>query len=192
MIDTLAYAVIQDLTYTARRHGQDISIEYVGGGTAGLETVTVGTNRDIVVTIEDTVSTADQVKAAIELNGDATALVASVVTGTGSNGQTTQGPTSLAGEVVPSTKDYYLDQTITALTGSFVAFPFGFHARTVIISNDMVSGTDLVQWSFGGQEIGGILEPGESITLDKLGNGTAVISLKCTGTPDYHMNVVGV
>lgn len=94
-----ASVVIQDLTYTADTAGaagNNITIEYVGGGTAGSETVSVA-GSVIEVTIEDGVSTATQVKAAIDGEAPAAALVDVTVSGTGSNAQDVQGPTALAG-----------------------------------------------------------------------------------------------
>lgn len=187
MANVLAFAVIQDLTYTARRFGQDVSVEYVGGGTAGFETVSV-VDRAITVTIEDTVSTANQIKAAVELNGDATALTSVEVTGTGSNTQTVQGPTSLSGETVSSTKDFYQDETV-ALTGSFVYFPFGFHANMVVLYNDGVTG-EVVDWSFGGTSQGGTLKNGSSIIFDRSLPGIAGIALKGDASA-YRLEVVG-
>lgn len=85
-----ASKVIQDLTYTAKNQyapaGNATSIAYIAGGTAGAETVLV-TGLAIVVTIEDGVSTADEIKAAIEADVDANALVTITVSGTGTNAQ---------------------------------------------------------------------------------------------------------
>lgn len=85
-----ASKVIQDLTYTAKNQyapaGNATSVAYVDGGTAGAETVEV-TGLAIVVTIEDGVSTADEIKAAIEADLDADALVTITVSGTGTNAQ---------------------------------------------------------------------------------------------------------
>lgn len=94
-----ASKVIQDLTYTAvtaGTSGNDISIAYTSGGTAGSEVVTV-TGNAISVQIESGVSTATQVKDAVDNNVDAAALVVVTISGTGSNAQTTVSATSLVG-----------------------------------------------------------------------------------------------
>lgn len=81
---------IQDLTYVAATPGaagNEISIEYVDGGTAGDEVVTVNYDNEISVLMEDGVSTADDILAAIEASGAASYLVTVTVTGTGSNAQ---------------------------------------------------------------------------------------------------------
>lgn len=125
--------------------------------------------------------------------GTASTNITAAVTGTGSNAQKTVNLlATVASEATPSTKDYYNNQSGTALTSSYVAQPFGFHARTIVLKNDESGGSDTVSWSFDGTNTGGTLAPGETITLDMLGNGTAVISLKGTNAPDYHINVVGV
>lgn len=72
---------VQDLTYTAKTAGlagNDITIAYVDGGTAGSESVDV-TGTDIEVTIEDGVSTAENILDAIEASVPAAALVDVVV-----------------------------------------------------------------------------------------------------------------
>jgi hypothetical protein len=94
-----ASVVIQDLTYTANAvdaSGNSISIVYVGGGTAGSEVVTV-TGNAIEVEIEDGVSTATEIKTAIEAEAAADALVSVTVSGTSSNAQDIHLETFLAG-----------------------------------------------------------------------------------------------
>lgn len=88
-----ASLVKADLTFTADVAGQagnNISIDYTPGGTAGAEAVTVVGNA-ISVQIETGVSTATQVKAAIDGSAPAAALVAVAITGTGSNAQSATG-----------------------------------------------------------------------------------------------------
>lgn len=94
-----ATLVVQDLTYDASGVGTDgnsISIEYVGGGTAGAEVVNV-TGNAIEVEIEDGVSTATQIKAAVDGNVQAAILVTVTISGTAGNAQVIFGPTNLAG-----------------------------------------------------------------------------------------------
>lgn len=84
-----ASLIIQDLTYSAKEpgvYGNNISIEYTIGGTAGAEVVTVVGNA-ISVQIETAVSTADQIKAKIDAHSAASLLVSAVVSGTGSTAQ---------------------------------------------------------------------------------------------------------
>lgn len=85
-VEQLASLLAQDLTYTALvgtgSGGNEVSIEYLAGATAGAEVVTVVGNK-IEVQIEDGVSTASQIEAAI--NGSAAALLLVTVALTGSD-----------------------------------------------------------------------------------------------------------
>jgi hypothetical protein len=88
--------IIQDITYTAKAAGvagDAITITYVSDVTQGNETAAAVGNV-FTVHIETGVSTATQVKAAVDA---ANVLVDAVITGTAGTGQTTQGPTNLAG-----------------------------------------------------------------------------------------------
>ena len=79
----------EDLTFTARQkgvEGNDISIALVTGGTAGAEVVTVD-GLDIEVEIEGGVSTATQVKAALDNSPEAMALIEVTISGTASDAQ---------------------------------------------------------------------------------------------------------
>jgi hypothetical protein len=72
-----AFAAIQGLLYTAKdagSAGNDITVEYEDGGTAGSETVLV-TGTAIVVTLEAGVSTAADVLAVLEAETDVTDIV---------------------------------------------------------------------------------------------------------------------
>lgn len=91
----------QDLQFKAKAYGasgNSITVEYVGGGTGGAEVVTV-TGNAIQVQIEDNVSTADQIKTALDASVAAAALITTTVSGTGSNAQVIFGPTALAGGI---------------------------------------------------------------------------------------------
>lgn len=93
-----AFLVVQDLTYTADVRGtagNSITIEYTGGGTAGAEVVTVVGNA-ISVQIQDTVSTATEIKTAVDASVAASALISVAVSGVGGNAQTIAAATPLA------------------------------------------------------------------------------------------------
>jgi hypothetical protein len=86
---TAASVVMQDLTYTAGEAmecGNNYTIGYTSGGTAGSEVVSIS-GYDVTVQIQNGVSTATQVKAAIEANPTTNALFVVTVTGVGSNPQ---------------------------------------------------------------------------------------------------------
>lgn len=98
-------ATIQNIIYTALAEGtvgDSISIEYTSGGTAGSEGVTVVGNA-ITVQIQDGVSTADQIRAALLGSPAAVALIdASLTIGsTGNEPQNIVSQTFLSGGVDP-------------------------------------------------------------------------------------------
>lgn len=93
-----ALLVVQDITYTALKAGTQgnlISIEYLDTGTAGAEVVTVTGNK-ISVSMEDGVSTATQINAAIAGSAAALLLVTKAITGTASDTQVAAANTVLA------------------------------------------------------------------------------------------------
>ena len=94
-----ASKVVQDLTYTADLvgiNGNLIQIEYIVGGVAGAEVVTV-TGSKISVQIASGASTATQIKTAIDANVAAALLVNIVVSGIGSNTQVAAAVSNLSG-----------------------------------------------------------------------------------------------
>lgn len=88
-----ASLVKQDLTFTADTagsQGNNISIDYTPGALAGSEVVTV-VGTAISVQIEDGVSTATQIKAAVDGFPAAQALVNTTISGVGGNTQVATG-----------------------------------------------------------------------------------------------------
>jgi hypothetical protein len=89
-IEQLAQLIEQDLTFDALaasgKNGNLINIQYLAGGTAGAEVVTVVGNT-IQVQIDDGVSDADDVKLAIDSFPAAAALISVLVSGAGANPQ---------------------------------------------------------------------------------------------------------
>lgn len=75
------------LTFLAKVPARDITIEFVDGGTAGSEVVTV-TGRKISVSMEDGASTATQLKAKLDAKAEALALIGTTIaSGEGSTAQ---------------------------------------------------------------------------------------------------------
>ena len=94
VLTTQASLVKGSLTFTAVNggvSGNDISIEFLTGGTAGSETVAVtgtGTDKKISVTISDGVSTATQIKSKLDASTAAAALITTAIaSGQGSTAQ---------------------------------------------------------------------------------------------------------
>lgn len=109
--------VVQDLTLTFNAVGNNnsVTIEYVDDVTAGSETASF-TNPNIVVHIESGVSTATQVKAALDANFTINSNITTTISGTASNPQVTQAQTNFAGGEDPGTKkaaDFTGDVSIT-------------------------------------------------------------------------------
>lgn len=99
-----AAVTIQDLTFEFIQAGSfnnSIQIEYVDDVTAGSETAGLSGSL-ITVHMESGVSTANQIKAAIQANFIINSNI--TVTGGGSNPQTAVGPTNFAGGVNPGQK----------------------------------------------------------------------------------------
>jgi len=96
-----ASVTIQDLFFEAISTGSflnNVTIEYVDDGTAGAETVSFS-NPAFTVHMEAGVSTANQIKAALEANGSFATNITCTVSGTGTNTQTDVAATNLAGGV---------------------------------------------------------------------------------------------
>lgn len=83
---TLQNIVLTSLPTIAASTSNKITLAFTGGATAGAEVVTVSGNA-ISVQIETAVSTATQVKAALDAKAEATALVTIATTGTASTAQ---------------------------------------------------------------------------------------------------------
>jgi len=102
-----AFLEEQDLTIEfiqTGEFGNTISIEYTAGATAGAEVVTFTGGNAIHVQIEDGVSTATQIKNAIDAHLTVGPNTTVTITGTGSNPQDIFGPTNFAGGVNAGSK----------------------------------------------------------------------------------------
>jgi hypothetical protein len=195
---SLAYiyptVAFQGMTFTAKRWGHFPTITYTTGATAGSEVVTTDSSNNIFVQIADTVSTTAQVKAAIEatspsLNGlSAGDLVSIVINTPGTVTAAVSG--AMTGAVAPNILGYCVDDSITPLTSSYVYFPFALRFLTIVVHNDDPSGTNRLVFSWDGINNHGILDPGESITLDKA-NQAAIFLKYINGAPAYRVIASG-
>jgi hypothetical protein len=90
------FVTIQNIRYQSDNADRKlINITYTGGGTAGAEVVTV-LGFNISIKIESGVSTANQIKAAFDLSGAATALATAIIPSGGATAQTTVSATYLS------------------------------------------------------------------------------------------------
>src|SRR5690606_3965737 len=111
VVGVLSSLVLQDITYTSKdlySLGDTISVEYTVGGTAGSEVVSV-VGDAISVQIESGVSTATQIKAAIDASVASSDLVTAAISGTGSNAQTAASAGNLSGGVVQVDLNDFMD-----------------------------------------------------------------------------------
>lgn len=186
---TAATAVNQDLTFTTVATGTAANtktVTYTTGATAGSEVVSEVGNA-VGVQISNGVSTATQIKAA--LDGAAT-LITTAISGTGSTAQKTVNAAATTGAVGDGAPDYYQDGSSTALTSSYVAFPFTFIAKNMTIANDETSGAKGVIFSFDGVNKHGQLLFGQTITWAS--TGQSCIWLKyVSAAPAYRLMVQG-
>lgn len=188
-IEIEASEVIQDLTYTAMLFGalgNSITIEYVGDGSPGSETVDImGTT--IVVHMDPTPvtgSTATQIKAAMDGDADASELVSVVISGTGSNVQSVQATTPLVGgldNTIPvGTKVQSItpEATLIVQTGTTTAGSTSISALTSdagIIAGVLVSGE-------------GVPEGAKVVSISGGGPYTVVLDLPCFQS-DTNVNI---
>lgn len=193
---TLAFATIQDIKYTETQLGMGVTVAYTTGATAGSEVVTVS-GHAITIQIETTVSTAAQILAAFNAHKAgatyraASELATALITGTPSNAQTAPvAPTALASAVGDGALAFYRDQSITALTTSFVKNRFGFMSDELTLSNDETSGSNSVIFSFDGVNTHGTLKPGQSINWPNA-DRTEIWLKYGTGAPAYRLMVSG-
>lgn len=187
-----ASLILQDLTFAAVATGTAANgktITYTTGATAGSEVVTVSSGN-VSVQISNGVSTATQIKAALDAAAPFTALYTVTISGTGSNAQKTVNASVMTGAVGINTNGFYSDQGITALTSSFVQFPYPFISRIITIANDDASGSNKVAFSFDGVNLHGEVLAAQSITWD-VTTGKTIWLKYITGAPAYRLIVKG-
>ena len=84
----------------------------------------------------------------------------------------------------------YYDQTIQALTSSFVFFIFNCSAKTIIIANDDVSGMNKIQFSWYGVDVDGTVPYSQALTLE-VPTGNGLYLRYVNGAPAYRIIVKG-
>jgi hypothetical protein len=184
-------ATMQDLFFQNRDDVPTLlTVTYIAGGTAGSEVVTVITASTIQVQIEAGVSTATQVRAAIENNAQANQLLTVKITGNGSDAQLVQSVTL---------ND---SSAITATTAGFDAPADGGVFQPYLkIEDELIKYTGLNSGSFFGLTRG---EYGSTPAIHEVGqeiaqvwrltdNGiTLALKLMLSGGPTYFKENVEV
>lgn len=187
-----ASIILQDLTITANATGTAANgktITYTTGATAGAEVVTVSSGN-VSVQIQNGVSTATQINAALGAAGAFTALYGSAISGTGSTAQKTVNAATMTGAVGPNDLSFYVDNTITALTSSFVYFTFNNVMRNFNVYNDETTGSKSVIFSFDGTNVAGQILPTENAQLFDI-NQSGVFLKYGSGAPAYRVFATG-
>lgn len=89
------------------------------------------------------------------------------------------GALSTSAGIPPSANSFFSDQSVTALTGSYVSQSFGFTSLSINVAND--DSVQTIQFSFDGSTLHGVVLPGEAISMDWRAHSS--IWLKAVGTP---------
>lgn len=177
---------VNALTVVANATGvaaNGVTVTLTPGGTAGSEAVTHDASGNFQCQIQSGTSTRTQVAAA--LNGDATftaTYTASVTTG--STVMLAVYQNSLTGAVGPDLLGWYMDNSTTTLTSSFVYFPFGSMAEDFHVKNDEASGSNTVIGSWDGVNNHFIIKATESWDAQKCNRPGIYLKLG-TGAPAY-------
>jgi hypothetical protein len=180
--------VIQDLTFAsitqnASKNGKTIS--YTTGATAGAEVVTV-TSGNVSVQIQNGVSTATQIKTAVDLVVAFTNDYTCTVSGTGATAQKTVNAAVMSGAVGDGVAAKFVSSATLVLTTSYQAVNFGFRARQLVIDNDETTGSKTVIYSYDGITDHGVIAPMEALTLDTA-NANGVYLKQSGGAPAYKL-----
>lgn len=187
-----ASIILQDLTIAADATGTAANgktVTYTTGATAGAEVVTVSSGN-INVQIQNGVSTATQIETALNAAVPFTSVYNVTVSGTGSTAQKTVNGATMTGAVGPNDLSFYVDNTITALTASFVYFPFNNVMRNFNVYNDETSGVKSVIFSFDGTNVSGQILPTENVQLFDT-NASGVFLKYGSGAPVYRAFATG-
>lgn len=189
---TAASKVVQDLTFAAATSGtvgNGITVTYTTGATAGSEVVSVVGNA-ITVQIQNGTSTATQIKAALDGSTPAAALITTTISGTGSNAQKTVNGATMTGAVGAQSLSFYVDQSVTALTTSYVYFAFNGKARNLALINDETSGSKVVIYSLDGTNEAGQIPATASLTMTDPNVGGVYLKRDSNGAPAYRVMAV--
>lgn len=186
-----AAVVLQDLTYTAAATGVAgnlITVTYTTGATAGAEVVTVVGNA-ITIQIQSGVSTATQIHTAFNASSPATTLATNTVSGTGATAQVTTNASPMTGSVGAQALSFYLDQSITALTASYVYFPFKGNCIQLHIINDETTGAKAPVYSFDGVNEAGQVAATQVVSIQNPNKGGIYLKF-ASAAPAYRVMAV--
>lgn len=176
---------VNGLTVAANATGvtaNGVVVNLVDGGTAGSETVDDNADGSFTVHIQSGTSTVTQVRTA--LNADTGFAALYTATGTSSTAMKTVYQVALTGAAGPDFLGWYMDNSTTALTSSFVYFPFGSMAEDFHVKNDEASGSNTVIGSWDGVNNHFIVKATESWDAQKA-NRPGIYLKYGTAAPAY-------
>jgi len=183
------------VTFTAKRWGYFPTVTYVAGGTAGQEVVSTDGSHNIFVQIQSGVSTNAQIKSAIDATVPSPAGMSAgdyvdVMIAAGHSTDTNVPGTSpaMSGAVAPDALGFYADENVKPLTPSFQLYKFPLNARVVLLVNRTREGNASIVYSWDGINNHGIIEVGQSHTLDK-NNACAIFLKYINSAPSYKLMV---
>lgn len=116
--------------------------------------------------------------------------ITTTISGTGSNAQKTVNVAAMTGSAVSPFLSFYSDQAGTALTASYVYFPFGNVMQELSIINDEASGAKVVIYSFDGSNEAGQIPATGNLTLQNVNKSGIFLKRDSNGAPAYR--VMGV
>jgi len=86
-----------------------------------------------------------------------------------------------------SANSYFSDQVVTALSGTFQNFAFGFTSINITLFND--SNVEVIEFSFDGTNVHGRLKSGEGITQDFRSQSSIWLKTVSGNPSDYRLMV---
>lgn len=182
---TVQGITVTSITNDATQNG--LTLTLWDGATAGSEVVAVDASGNVKVQCQLGTSTVTQIVTALEASTDFTTLY--TASGSASSHPVSKYQIALAGAVGSQGYGFYVDNTVTALTSSFVYFPFLNTMQDLLIENKDASGNNTVIFSFDGINNHGILSATQSRQVLKL-NKAGIYIKYGTGAPAYRCSAI--
>lgn len=115
--------------------------------------------------------------------------IQTVISGTGSTAQKTTNASAMTGAVGAQSLSFYQDQSVAALTASYVYSPFNGPATTITIINDETSGAKTVVYSFDGTNEAGQIPATASLSIQAANKGGIYLKYS-SAAPAYRVMAV--
>lgn len=181
-----ATVTVNGITITSKTNDatqNGLTFTLTPGATAGAEVVTVDGSGNVSVQIQSGTSTRTQIKTALDAAVPFSTLYTSSVT-SGATANQAVYQNALTGASTDPGYAWYRDDGVTALTSSFVYFPFGSDAEDIHVKNDEASGNKTIIGSWDGINNHFIIKATESWDAYHI-NRPGVFLKYGTGAPAY-------